>query len=71
MALTNAQKQALAGLIIRGAADALALYGSNPNNSPESDVLADATSGDLYEQTSRWLSRLPGPFWDARLPQQD
>lgn len=68
MSLTNPQKAALAKLIIRSAADTLAAFEDEPENFPESADLAGIEIDDLYDQVGRWLHRLPGSFWDTRLP---
>jgi len=68
MSLTNPQKAALAKLVIRSAADTLAAFEDEPGNFPESSVLGEIDMDDLRDQVGRWLHRLPGSYWDTRLP---
>jgi hypothetical protein len=66
--MNRKQKQDLAGLIIRGMADALTDYENDPESFPEHDSLRDLFPEELYAQVAKWAKDLPGINWDSRLP---
>jgi hypothetical protein len=62
--MTRQERDRLVALVVRGAADALAVAVER------GDLEADGIDErEAYEQVAKWLSRLPGDAWDVRLPE--
>lgn len=68
MPLTRKQKQAVAMLIMRGAADIAEAFTEEPESHPERETLEDVSYRELTECMAQLLKGLPGDEWDMRLP---
>lgn len=63
--MTNAQKRALAMVLIQKAGDLVEYW---TEIARDNDELADVSVQDAARVLSRWLAALPGDGWDKRLP---
>ncbi|AYQ98619.1 hypothetical protein SEA_RIPARIAN_45 [Mycobacterium phage Riparian] len=69
MALTNVQKADLAHALLIQAGN-LVEYRDHYVDQLHSS-LQNATTEDIATQLTIWLQRLPGEWWDSRLPKPD
>lgn len=76
MALNNAEKALLAEIIIRRVADIFEDFEAMSGDTGKelvAKMMADRELGEhttvreLQVQAARWMSNLPGSFWDTRL----
>lgn len=67
MALTNRQKSELAAALLMQAGN-LVEFRDHYLDGDAYEGLRKASSEDIAAQLSTWLKRLPGDYWDSRLP---
>jgi hypothetical protein len=68
MDLSNTQKRQLAAELIRAAGDLIERWRYEGLPADRHHELVVLTVDEAAEQFSRWLTKLPGHEWDARLP---
>jgi hypothetical protein len=69
MIMNNAQKRALASILIGGVADFVEILSERWEREGTPELFAEVPSEEIGQQIARWLDNtpLPGHPWDTRL----